>query len=115
MGRGVEGGQNATNDAHAVRLFRETAEQGYAEAQYALGMMYGLGRGVEGGRNATNNAHGLEWLRKAAEQGFGLAKTCLSKAAEQGFASALKSMVEVACTVKEPPTKRRKRKGEKDA
>ena len=41
------------------------AEQGYAEAQYNLGVMYGYGRGV-----VQNYKEAVKWYRLAAEQGF---------------------------------------------
>ena len=58
-GRGV-----AQSDQEAVRWFRRAAEQGYADAQYALGSMYSTGRGV-----AQSEEEAARWVRLAAEQG----------------------------------------------
>ena len=43
---------------------RQTAEQGDAETQNKLGLMYDLGRGVP-----EDEAEAVKWFRKAAEQG----------------------------------------------
>ena len=43
---------------------KERAEQGDAEAQSALGIMYDLGEGVP-----EDDAEAVKWYRKAAEQG----------------------------------------------
>jgi len=42
----------------------QSAEQGEAEAQYNVGLMYDYGQGV-----AENDAECMKWFRKAAEQG----------------------------------------------
>jgi TPR repeat protein len=46
----------------AIRLYRLSAEQGYAEAQYNLGVMYADGQGV-----AEDYAEAIKWLKLAAE------------------------------------------------
>lgn len=51
--------------ADAVRLFRKAAEQGYAPAQWKLGLCYDLGEGV-----AKNKEEAIRWYRKAADQGY---------------------------------------------
>ena len=51
--------------ATAVRQYRPLAENGDANAQYNLGIMYAKGRGVP-----RDDAKAVQWLRKAAEQGF---------------------------------------------
>ncbi len=48
----------------AVSWYRRAAEQGYVEAQFSLGVMYGMGFGV-----SRNPNESLKWYRKAAEQG----------------------------------------------
>ena len=48
----------------AVRLFRQSAEQGDAAAQFTLGLIYDLGRGVP-----QDKAEAARWYRMAAEQG----------------------------------------------
>ena len=53
------------NDAEAVRWYRLAAEQGFAEAQHNLGVIYYNGEGVP-----ENNAEAVKWWRLAAEQGF---------------------------------------------
>lgn len=55
--------QAAENET-AFEYFRKSAEQGNAEGQYGLSVMYSAGDGV-----AKNNAEAKKWLQKAAEQG----------------------------------------------
>ena len=50
--------------AKAYQEFKALADQGDAEAQSALGMMYEYGEGV-----SKDYAEALKWFRKAAEQG----------------------------------------------
>ena len=66
--RGVEE-YNAGNFAAAAESFRAAAEQGHAESQYLLSMMYEAGKGVA--RDAGLAAY---WERKAAELGHGYAQ-----------------------------------------
>tara|TARA_R110000765_G_scaffold324976_2_gene416497 strand:+ start:916 stop:1131 length:216 start_codon:yes stop_codon:yes gene_type:complete len=47
-----------------VSWYRLAAEQGDADAQYNLGIMYDTGRGVP-----ENDAEAVRWYRLAAEQG----------------------------------------------
>jgi hypothetical protein len=49
--------------------YRTSAEQGNAEAQYNLAMLYDRGLGVE-----RDDAEALKWYRKAAEQGYAKAQ-----------------------------------------
>lgn len=49
----------------AIAQCREAAEQGDAEAQFALGRCYYSGHGVE-----QSYTESVRWYRKAAEQGF---------------------------------------------
>ena len=51
--------------AAALRLWRPLAEQGHAQAQYNLGVVYRKGQGV-----LQDYAVALKWYRLAAEQGF---------------------------------------------
>jgi TPR repeat protein len=51
--------------ATAYRLIRPMAEQGYAKAQYNLGVMYHNGEGVP-----QDDAEAVKWYRKAAGQGL---------------------------------------------
>jgi TPR repeat protein len=48
----------------AVKWYRMAAEQGSADAQFALGVMYGNGDGVP-----QDYSEAVKWWRKAAEQG----------------------------------------------
>ena len=50
--------------APALRILRQRAEQGFADAQASLGHMYENGQGVP-----QDDAEAVEWFRKAAEQG----------------------------------------------
>jgi TPR repeat protein len=56
--------------AEAARWYRLAAEQGNADAQDILGLMYANGAGV-----AEDAAEALRWWREAAEQGHALAQT----------------------------------------
>ena len=60
------------DDAEAVRWFRMAAEQGHAEAQFNLGLMYAEGRGVP-----EDHAAAVDWYRMAAKQGHAGAMTNL--------------------------------------
>ena len=51
-------------DRDAEPLFREAAEQGHAEAQYHLGLMYREGRALD-----RLDEEAMAWFREAAEQG----------------------------------------------
>ena len=51
--------------ATALKEFEPLAEQGYAGAQYNLGLMYDKGHGF-----AQDYKQASQWYRKAAEQGF---------------------------------------------
>ena len=54
--------------------FCNAAEQGHAEAQFALGKLYASGYGMK-----KNDELATTWFRKAAEQGHSLAKRMLSE------------------------------------
>ena len=49
----------------ALREFLPLAEQGVAEAQYHLAVMYEFGRGLP-----LDYAEAVKWHRKAADQGY---------------------------------------------
>lgn len=72
-----EGGEQ--DDVEAARLFRESAELGYARAQYNLGLCFALGRGV-----AKDQEKALEWWRRAAALGFARAQYRLGMSYETG-------------------------------
>src|SRR5215471_9458253 len=94
--------------ATAVRLLRPLADQGDAQAQYNLGVLYDNGQGVP-----QNDAEAMKWYRKAAEKGHARAQqnlgtmyangqgvpqnyteamTWFRKAADQGHAGAQQSL-----------------------
>jgi len=58
--------------AEAVKLYRKAAEQGNAEAQSNLGVMYDEGEGV-----LQDDAEAVKWFRLSAEQGFPKAQALL--------------------------------------
>ena len=64
--------QEAGDDTEAVRWYRLAAEQGNAEAQSNLGVMYGNGQGV-----GQDDAEAVRWYRLAAEQGHAHAQNNL--------------------------------------
>ena len=53
------------SNAHAIEWFRAGAEQGDAQCQARLGMMYARGIGV-----TQDDLAAQEWLNKSAAQGF---------------------------------------------
>jgi TPR repeat protein len=55
--------------AEAVKWYRRAAEQGYAMAQFNLGIMYEFGVGV-----LQDYAEAVKWYRRAAEQGHAMAQ-----------------------------------------
>jgi TPR repeat protein len=55
-----------------VKWYRKAADQGYAAAQWSLGLMYRKGEGVE-----QDIKEAVKWYRKAAEQGFASAQLSL--------------------------------------
>jgi tetratricopeptide (TPR) repeat protein len=59
--------------ATALQEWRPLAEQGYASAQFNLGVMYDSGRGV-----TQDYAEAVNWYRRAAEQGDSMAQILLS-------------------------------------
>lgn len=54
-----------SDDATAVEMLRPLAEQGDADAQLNLGLMYKIGEGVP-----QDYAEAAKWYRKAADQGL---------------------------------------------
>jgi TPR repeat protein len=65
-----------------VKIMQELAEQGDAEAQFNLGVMYANGEGVP-----KDDVEAVKWYRKSAEQGYALAQfnlgvTCMPMAKE---------------------------------
>ena len=58
--------------ATALREWRPLADQGYANAQYNLGIMYANGSGVP-----EDDVKAVKWFRLADEQGLDLAQNNL--------------------------------------
>ena len=52
------------NYSEAMKWYRKAADQGNAEAQFNLGVMYDQGEGVP-----KNYTEAMQWYRKAADQG----------------------------------------------
>ena len=79
------------NHVEAVNWFRKAAEQGNADGQSNLGLMYHKGQGVE-----TDDTEAVRWFQKAAEQGDDTAQFYLGllyddgKGVPQDYAEALK-------------------------
>ena len=67
------------DDAEAVTWYRKAGEQGYAAAQYLLGVMYDNGQGVP-----QDYAAAVTWYRKAADQGEAKAQAILGIMYENG-------------------------------
>ena len=74
-----EGYGTAVDHVGAVKWFRKAAEQGFARAQYDLGLMYEFGRGVE-----RSYEKAVEWVLKAADQGLAVAQYNLGVMYELG-------------------------------
>ena len=66
------GGLHAGDYATALQEWRPLAEQGNADAQYNLGVMYDNGQGVP-----QDYAEAVKWYRLAAEQGYATHNTIL--------------------------------------
>jgi TPR repeat protein len=60
------------NPVEAVKWFRKSAEQGYSQAQYYMGVCYETGKGVP-----LDAAQSVAWYRKAADQGNPAAQVSL--------------------------------------
>jgi aminoglycoside phosphotransferase len=75
----------------AVEWYRKAADQGVAQAQSNLGLMYANGHGVD-----QSYATAVKWYRKAAEQEFAHAQGCLGimylegKGVDQNLSEALR-------------------------
>ncbi len=65
-----ENGQGVLQDyKETVKWYTKSAEQGYAYAQYNLGVLYTNGQGV-----VQDYKEAVRWYRKGAEQGFASAQ-----------------------------------------
>ena len=74
-GKGV-----AQDHAEAVRWYRKAADQGLAEAQFALGFGYANGQGGL----AKDDVQAAFWYRKAADQGEAMAQNALCLMYDEG-------------------------------
>jgi TPR repeat protein len=72
-----EGAVSKDTEKKMIEWFKESAEQGYDYAQYALGGIYFYGRGVP-----EDEKEGMKWLEKAVEQGNELAIESLGRIRE---------------------------------
>jgi uncharacterized protein len=71
----ARGGHNVPQDyVQAVHWYRLAAEQGYAPAEYDLGVRYEYGEGV-----AQDYTQALGWIRKAADQGVAVAQFAMAR------------------------------------
>jgi len=55
-----------------VKLFRQAADKGNAQAQYNLGIMYKNGQGVK-----RDDKEAVKWFQRAADQGHAKAQSNL--------------------------------------
>ena len=67
------------DDTEAVKLILKAATQGYAAAQFNLGICYRDGTGVE-----KDQAEAVNWYRMAATQGVSLAQSNLGACYDKG-------------------------------
>jgi TPR repeat protein len=67
--------EKAEYDEEAAKYFRSAADQGDADGQYGLAMLYAAGHGV-----ARDPALARDWLERAGSQGHSLAVAALSQA-----------------------------------
>ncbi len=66
--------------ATALRIFRQLAEQGKADAQTLMGFMYELGQSVK-----QDYGEAVKWFRKAADQGDAVAQAKLGIMYSEGW------------------------------
>ena len=79
----IDKGYEAYNDgdyATALNEWKPIAEQGYAFAQYNLGIMYEYGNGV-----AKDYAEAVKWYRLSAEQGYAIGQYSLGLMYSDGY------------------------------
>lgn len=69
-----------SQNKRGIDYYKDAAEQGNAEAQNSLGLMYYNGEGVE-----KNYTEAVKWFRKAAELGNPKAQNSLAKCYEHGL------------------------------
>lgn len=64
----------------AVDIWEQLAQQGDAQSQYALGVLYELGHGPE-----RDYRRAADWYQRAAEQGYAMARNNLGMLYESGL------------------------------
>ncbi len=74
--------------ATAIRELRPLAEQGNANAQFRLGVVYRKGRGVP-----QDYAEAMGWWRKAAEQGYATAQYYLGVTYHTGLSLSVRVLM----------------------
>ena len=80
QGKKLDTGDGVEQDkAKALSWYRKSAEQGYAEAQLLLGIIYDQGIGV-----TQDYAEAVTWYTKAAEQGYARAQYNLAAMYDEG-------------------------------
>ena len=77
------------DDGEAMKWYRLAADQGYAKAQYKLGLIYQSDKGLAIGQSGKvldrkNNIEAAKWYRLAAEQGYAKAQFNLGYMYEKG-------------------------------
>ncbi len=89
------------NDAEAVRWYRAAAEQGYAVAQFKLGLMYATGEGVP-----EDNVLAYAWMNLAGAQGVDEAQEAKDRLSRdmtrEQVARAQELSVELLRTINQP-------------
>ena len=79
----IDKGYEAYNDgdyATALKEWKPLAEQGYAFAQYNLGILYEYGNGVP-----KDYAEAVKWYRLSAEQGYAISQYSLGLMHSNGY------------------------------
>ena len=71
---------NIRDYAAALKNWRAVAEQGLAEAQFNLGLIYDNGLGV-----TEDNQEAVKWYRMKAEEGIAVAQTNLELMYDNGL------------------------------
>lgn len=72
---------HSADDATALALFTQAAEQGHSQAQYCLGLIY-----LQGRRGTSPNAtEAVRWLKRGADQGDADCQYVLAHAYENGL------------------------------
>ena len=79
LGEAYYNGRGPKSDIEAAKWFQKAAEQGYAGAQWFLGLMYVKGAGVP-----KSDVEAIKWFRKAADQGFADAQFNLGRMYYEG-------------------------------